>query len=202
MTNKTNNLGGFLVVRRINWQTDIPIDDPIFLPDLKAPALSLSHEDVRNRYRGFDGWPWPDRPNLQMPRLIEGLASPNVLPVVEQYYEEISQSYICDLIYLDLNGSTKPEFCVPEGFVLLGYDYGYYVSEDNYFSSLIHEVIYGAYGEMNRYAQSLNNHLLLPSHDLANLLDESRNELLKAGADLETDGEILGAIAVYGTLPA
>jgi hypothetical protein len=199
MTNSGKTSGGFLVVRRINWQTDIPVDNPEFLPNLRPPTIHLSHEGVRNRYRGFDGWPWPGRPHMQTPSSIGGLALPETLTLVEQYYEEVSKLYVCDLIYVDFAEHSSRNLYLPAGFVLLGYDFGYYVSEYNYFSSLLHEVIYGIYESMTKYAETLNGRLLLPNIEAARTLHATRTRLLETDADLERDGEVLTPVAIFGS---
>lgn len=197
--NNSETQKGLLVVRRINWQTDLPIDDPVFESDINQPAIPLSHEDIRNRYRGLDGWPWPDCPNVKLPPLIDGLATLKESSVVEKYYKEVSKSYLCDFLYLDVSKNTSSRPYLPDQFVLLGYDNGYYVSEWNYFSSLLHEVIYGVHEQMTRYAKLVNDNLLLPNIELGKQLHATRTELLRdPDACLERDGEILSPIAIYG----
>jgi hypothetical protein len=185
---------GLLVVRRLNWQTDLPIDDPVFEADINEPTIPLSHEEIRNRYRGFEGWPWPDCPGAQRPPLADGLAAFSDLSTAEQYYKAVSKLYPCDLLYLNA-GRNQPL----SDFRFLGYDYGYYLSEGNYFSSLLNEVIYGIHDEMTRYAEFLNYDLLLPDLALAKRVHDTRTDLLQdTEASLERDGEIFAPITIYG----
>jgi len=198
MADTTSTSSGLLVIRRINPLTDIPIDSPVTQQDARVPALALSHEEIRTRYRGFEGWPWPDDVNFALPQLKHGLAVSHLLPAIEDYYEEVSKVHLCDLIYLDFTEGISASLELPPKFKFLGYDYGYYVWEYNHFSSLFHEVIYGIYDEMKSYAGMLNDHLLLPDVQILRSLHSARTRLLENGADLERDGEGLGPIAIYG----
>lgn len=193
------NTSGYLVVRRINPAKDVPIDNPIARPDIRPPNLALSHEGVLARYRGLDGWPWPGDSHLAMPPLANGLAVTTPFTALEEYYEETSKLYPCDLMYLDFAHGVKTPVGLPPNFRFLGYDYGYYQWEDNLFSSLFHEVIYGVYDEMIAFAKLLNDNLLLPSVDIAQELHCVRTQLLEIGAHLERNGEVLSPIAIYGS---
>ncbi|HXL81082.1 MAG TPA: hypothetical protein VN951_09420 [Pyrinomonadaceae bacterium] len=190
--------GGFLVVRRIDWVTELPFAENVQRQSIRSPVGGLTHEDVRDRYRGFDGWPWPDSEDFALPPLTNGLASTRVLPVLEQYYEKESKRHSCDLIFLDYTEGIRALVELPSKFKFLGYDYGYYACEDNIFSSLLHEVIFGIYADITRFAESLNDNLLLPNIETAKDLDRKRAELLEKNADLERNGEVLTPIAIYG----
>src|SRR6266853_1354018 len=134
--------GGLLVVRRINWVTELPFADNVVQQrNVRPPVGGLTHGEVRARYRGFDGWPWPDSENFALPPLTKGLASTRALPVVEQYYEKESKRHSCDLIFLDYTEGIRALVELPSTFKFLGFDYGFYACEDNIFSSLLHEVI-------------------------------------------------------------
>jgi len=191
--------GGLLVVRRINWLTEIPFaEEPIQRKNVRLPVGGLSHEDIRARYRGFDAWPWPDDTSFALPPLTNGLAVTTLLPAIEEYYKEVSKSYSCDLIYLDYTQGIRALIELPTRFKFLGYDYGYYVWEHNLFSSLLHEVIYGIHDDMTRFAELTNDNLLLPDIQTAKQLHRTRTRLLETNTDLESNGEVLTPIAMYG----
>lgn len=199
MKDSTTPPGGLLVVRRINWVTELPFIEAV-VPgkNVRPPVDGLTHHDVCNRYRGFDGWPWPDSEKFALPSLTDGLASTRALPLLEQYYEKESKRHSCDLIFLDYSEGIRALVDLPSKFKFLGYDYGYYAGEDNVFSSLLHEVVFGIYPEITRFAESLNDSLLLPNIEAAKQLDRNRCELLEKSADLESNGEVLTPIAIYG----
>jgi len=192
--------GGLLVVRRINWISELPFtEEPVKRKNVRLPVSGLSHEDVRARYRGFDGWPWPDDSEFALPPLTNGLAVATLLQSIEEYYAAVSKSYSCDLIYLDYTQGLRAPIELPTRFKFLGYDYGYYVWEHNLFSSLLHEVIYGIYDDMTGFSELINDNLLLPNIETAEQLHRTRTRLLETNADLERNGEVLTPIAIYGS---
>lgn len=198
MQNETISYAGLLVVRRINWFTDMPVDNPIKHPANRLPTVLYSHEELRTRYRGFDGWAWPEITSVGSPSLDCGLADLRQNSVVEAYYREVSKAYPCDLLYLDFSDRVPSALTAADlGFSFLGYDYGYYLSEHNYFSSLFHEVIYGLHNDMKEYAKFLNDNLLFTSIEIVRRLDDTRTRLLRSAADLERD-EPCAAVSVYG----
>lgn len=195
-----NRSGGFLVVRRLDWFSELPIDNPVRRPPDRFPAVSLSHEEIRIRYRGFDGWPWPTLKDVEDAPFEEGLLPLEQYELALTYYAAASKEYVCDLIYLHFSEDSRILSHLSSKFRFLGYDYGYYLSETGVYSALFHEVIYGLYADMKSYARLLNDHLLLSSYDQVRELDKTRNELLKTDADLERDDEEFRAVAIYGAV--
>jgi hypothetical protein len=74
MLERANHTEGFLVVRRINWFSDLPIENPACRGADREPALGLSNEQVLSMYRGVDGVPWPEVNGVNRPALDNGLA--------------------------------------------------------------------------------------------------------------------------------
>src|SRR5262245_4002406 len=109
---------GLLVVRRVNWFTE-------FSRANRLPAMNLSHEKILVVYRGFDGQPWPDAPNTELPRLEGGLAPLDQYNDVEAFYNAASNEYLCDLIYIQFSNRAYSLSSSPPDLVFLGYDYGY-----------------------------------------------------------------------------
>jgi hypothetical protein len=190
-------IGGLLVVRRINWFSNPPTGQPV--PD-RVPAIAGSHDDILRRYRGIEGEAWPDGKDIRRLRLERGLASCELFDLVSKYYNKIRDEYQCDLIHCReaLTGDVQP-LNLPPGFDFCGFDYAYYLSESNHYSSLFNEIIYGKYEELRAYAKHLNDSLLFPSIELVNRADLTRTALIKDGADLETSegAEVFVAIAIH-----
>jgi hypothetical protein len=185
--------GGFLVVRRVNW-----FDGTAVKPVMKrTPAVALSHQEILTVYRGFEGEAWPDCEFLNGIHLQAGLASLDQHKLVEEYYQEISRENLCDMLCIGFHEEFNPLHYLPAAYLLLGYDYGFYLSETGIFSSLFHEVIYGMYSEMRQFSGLLNDVLLLPTIESAKELELTRNSLLASGADLE-GYEKCQAIVIYG----
>lgn len=70
-------------------------------------------------------------------------------------------------------------------------------SEDNYYSALFHECIFGTYSELTGFAGLLNESLLFETQDTANAFASVRLTLLRDGADLEND-ELVQHARIYG----
>lgn len=172
------------------------------------PALPLSNAEVAERYRGFDSWPWPDGPGLKEIHQVDlndfGLGFGGVAPLeqfgkVIAYYQAVSDSRRCDLVFLDFPWRSGPSVKAPSGFSFCGYDYGLYASPGQRYSCIFHEVIYAQDEELVAMARRLNDCLLLPSLDLVDSLAAIRRQLLAVSAPLEIESEWFPyeAIAVY-----
>jgi len=187
---------GFLVVQRINY-----FEDPEFRGERRGAVLSLSHEEVVNRYKGFEGEPWPAELDATGIQLIDGLAPADQYELVKAYYREATRSHPgSDLIYLQVPGQADSSAPLRQH-KFVGYDYGYYVSEFGLFSAIFNDIIYGAYAELRTFAELLNDALLFTSLDDVKMVHKTREDLIEAGAALEQDeDEPFIPIAIYATL--
>lgn len=184
---------GLLVVERVNFFTDAryrSLD--------RVPALDLTHIQVLDRYKGFDGLPWPKVTGAESLILHDGLAALDQYQAVLAYFKNAQKSLRCDLLWVhlpNLSSGTSPH---PE-FHFVGFDFGFYLSDTNHFSVILHEVIYGKHDQLKEFAGFLNDHLLLPTMQACERLKQERTELVTGGADLETEGDDEGfvPIAVY-----
>lgn len=116
-----------------------------------------------------------------------------------KYFERVKESVESHLLYV-LVGSTAsdcPSYL--RGFRFLGLDFGTFISEDNYFSVVFHEVLFGANEELRAVAVQLNESLLLPSAAELSNLCEARAKAQRRGADVETFpvDEAPEAIAIF-----
>lgn len=184
---------GLTIIRRINLPSEYPE-----VATKRLPVGTLSHEEVFKRYRGIDGEPWPEALGLRDITLEAGLASVRQYQAIETYFKRVSDEHLCDLLYLRFPRGAHETHLTPLDFAFLGFDYGFYSSEDNLYSSISNEVIYGLYGQMTSHAKLLNKNLLLPTLNTVAALSHTRDELLRNGADLETNDGPFVAIAVYG----
>lgn len=152
-------------------------------------------EAVLQRYRGIEGYPWPDLVESDLP-LADGLVPVDMYSKVAKYFGRVRQERHCDLLYVAHN-TPGGVASLPESLVFLGFDFGSYLSEYNHYSVIFHEVIFGLYADMRGFASQLNDHMLLPTADVARSLATVRAGLLAAGADLEYDEDEV-QIAVFG----
>ena len=185
---KRKSLGGFLVNRNLHLQLS-EYAKLLWERMVKAkPSIPMAHIEICEAYQGFDKEAWPGL-NLQKTNLEEGLASLEQFNNVIEYYKNLSGS---SLIYLNFSKlSSQIPKLVQDKFNFLGYDYGYFLSEDNYFSVILNEIIFGNYKEMTAYAKFLNKNLLFSDLKITDDLSETRSNLLREGADLEGEEEFV-----------
>ena len=159
-------------------------------PPLRSPAVDGSHEEICRRYKGFDGVLWPESDRRKFD-VEDGLASLEDLADVDRYLMEVASRNDCDIIAVSRDGGELPPGSRPWGFV--GFDIGYLESEWSQFSITMNEVIYGTIPELRKFAKMLNEHLLVPTQELAYEVMREHNRLAATGADVEevTDIELI-----------
>ena len=186
---------GLLVVRRTNPAVEYPdYSRP------RAPAVSLSDEEILRRYRGFEGQAWPTRKSSLESLLENDLASVDQYDAVKDYYLAVSKLHQCDLLYLQPVRLGQPANADLSDFAFCGFDYGGYFSQSNHYSVVYNEVISGvAHDALRDYAAFLNENLLLPTQALAEDLGSTSDQLRRSGASVEefTEDELLMPIAIY-----
>lgn len=173
-------------------------------------------------YRGFDGrtvWPnaeWQaedsdtirslnkiipksmDKISFNPITVTNGLASINMLEEVLKYKSNLQG--LNRLLYLKFADFESPEIeIIKKRFSFLGYDYGNYISEGNFYSLIYHEIIGGRREEFKNYRKYLNKNLLFSSLIHIPPLEEIKIKLKAMGEQLEDEleGEEFQPIAVY-----
>jgi hypothetical protein len=164
---------------------------------LKNGLIVTIHWDNEKNYSGFDGkkvWPHIDASSII---LDNGLASIDQLDQIVEYQKNFKESR---LVYIQMSKSIDE---VPKEinnrFAFVGYDYGSYLAEYNYYSLIFHEIISGQKEEFKDYAKYLNKNLLFSSLEHIPTLEKTNIELRAKGEDLEDEdpGEEYQPIAVY-----
>jgi len=143
---------------------------------------------MRSRYRGFDGEPWPlDVVNLGIV-LHQGIAPIEQLEEVRRYLatSRLTHSRV-DLILL-LPATLSP-FEAPRGFRFIGWDIGYYVSEWNAYSFLLHEVIDGRFESLSLFREQLNEYSLVQERRVCAEMLNEKSRLQASGTVFETESE-------------
>lgn len=181
---------GLLVVKRHELGSD---------PTHVAGSANLTKQDVRRRYRGFEGLPWPDEVGARAVEVSEyELAPAAELQTVLQYFGRLDPARHD---YIGCDAAIGNEAMWKRlNFEFLGYDYGHAWDDDVHCSILFSEVIYGPEPRMRRFSRSLNDHLLLPSLSLAQELDGVRDEIVSTGGPTEDllGDDYTGVTAIYG----
>lgn len=104
------------------------------------------------------------------------------------------------LLYLQFSDfRTIPSKVIGDKFSFSGYDYGNYMSEDNFYSVICNEITSGSRVEFKAYAKFLNHNLLFSSLDTFPALEKTKAELLAKGEHLEEEfeDEEFQPIAIY-----
>jgi hypothetical protein len=185
---------GLLVLRRVNYFTEAP-----YKSSERTPAVTLTHDELLKCYRGIEGNHWPDALGLEKISLHGGLAQFDQYGAVSDYFRNARTNLLCDLIYIRFLKTTVEE--VPHGdFFFCGYDFGFYSSPFNSYSAVFHEIIYGRHSELRNFSKLLNEHLLVPTLEDIDKIEQERVQLIRGGADLETDDNYEGfsPISIYG----
>ncbi len=189
---------GLLVVKRYHWFRDQRVLAQTGPP--RQPSVSLSHEEILQRFRGVEGDSWPDADGKpEVPLGGSGLVSPSMAADVRRYFDDVSSRQLCDLLFCVSSGD-EGAIAVPEGFSFCGYDLSPGTSDLTCYSAVYNEVIYGLYPELRECSARLNGHLLLPSlAEVEGVLD-LRERLGREGADLEDHGnrQAAAVIAIHG----
>ena len=144
----------------------------------------LGYREVIERYRGIEGAPWPEGPCKQF-KLSCGLGMIEQLAKIVEYFEAVSKTRRCDLLFVQFVESRSPTDSAPAGFAFAGYDYGNYISEYNFFSALFNEVLLGKYDQLRSFRSKLNEKLLFNKIEDIHALKATREQLAELGGDLE-----------------
>ena len=157
----------------------------------RPPAGHLTQAAVEKRYGGFDGEVWPVE--MDESRLRSGVLTS--FSAARKYYQELTG--VANVRLLFLSADVRSE---AEGVRLrsLGFDFGNYISEFNYFSCILNDIIYGVHPRLNHYVTSLNESLLFPSLDDVQRFADERKRGVASGLSLEAEeaGEEFEPIAI------
>lgn len=155
-----------------------------------------NRRELISAYRGIDGTPWP-LGNEGLP-IINGLVDLKYIVEAIQYYDDVSKLAKCDIIFITANTDGVSCPLSDASVQLIGYDYGYYCGEQNYFSSVIHDCILGC-TMLFAYMNKLNNFSLFQSRQEVENYESTRNKLSSEGHNFENDEELL-SISIYTLL--
>lgn len=72
----------------------------------------------------------------------------------------------------------------------LGYDYGILLNEDDIYSSILQEVLFGHIEELQLFKEQLNKNYLFPTYEKAKEYAKKHNQLLLEGKDVEIEDDM------------
>ena len=163
---------------------------------MRAPSIEGSHEEICRRYRGFDGFLWPELEHRDF-ATEDGLADLKDLDEVDAYLMKLPSRSDCDIVVLSRDDAARlrdPQWNH------IGFDIGYFDSEWSRFSVIMNEVIYGTVPELRQFANELNKQLLFDNLECAHLLMKEREKVAALGADVEK-AECIEPIAIFVRRP-
>ncbi len=74
--------------------------------------------------------------------------------------------------------------------IKIGYEYGFYKDELNFYSSVFHEIIFGNFTELISFKDKLNESYLFPSYEIAKKYTSIHHQLLTRKIDVEDDEDM------------
>ncbi len=74
--------------------------------------------------------------------------------------------------------------------IKIGYEYGFYKDELNFYSSVFHEIIFGNFAELISFKDKLNESYLFPSYEIAKKYAAIHHQLLISGIGVEDDEDM------------
>jgi hypothetical protein len=185
---------GLIIVSRTNAAERFGFEhDP-----LRMPILDLTHDEVAQRYKGFDGIFWG---GSEFETKYDFLSEDGIAALCD--YDKVSEvlandfPYHSDLIFLKEIGRPLN---LPDSFRFEGYEFGYFHSVYDCYSVILNEIIYGLHSEMRASGCLLNGQLLFKRLADAEHLKTSRMFLVNRGVDLETD-DICTPIEIWRYFP-
>lgn len=181
-----NQMPGALFVRRVRPRAEKLTQKP------RNAAVELSEDELARAYRGIDGRPWPEEVSLSVPH-DDGLAKIEHWTELATLATKHSDANVYDAVILARQPGLPIQ--IPEA-EFLGFDFGFYNDEYSVFSSIYHEAIHSRQLELRRYANRLNESLLLPTGADVEDYRRTRDNLRANGNDVE-DADCY-PIAVFG----
>lgn len=164
---------GILLLRRTDWHEF----------GKRLPVIGLNQNEVISRYRGIEGDLWPDESSAQFSATDTGLAPIAAASEILRFAArlcELSPDKQYDVILVDPSLSANNS-------APIGYECGYLEGDQNVFSAILNDIIYGRFPALINFRTALNEHLLFNSLDAAKSFLQCRDELIQAGYDLEAD---------------
>ena len=182
---------GLVVVQRYSLNQSDPVS--LGLRGI-TPRGSRGIGSLLASYRGFEGIPWPKTPATLT--TVEGFASIEQIGEIRPYVDNLRKIARCDLLYCcRLTGLMSCD-APPSGFIRLGFDAGSYYGDDNCFSAVFQDILFGKFEELTQFDRQLNDNLLFSSLTEANEFLRRRAILLAEGLPIETDDNEFTVIEV------
>ncbi|MFI5344191.1 MAG: hypothetical protein ACHQUC_08225 [Chlamydiales bacterium] len=142
----------------------------------KKRVRDLSVEEVVRKYKGFEG---------EIIELYEIKENDNDLKKEVEELSKLKNLGICFLLFISSNSKIIPPYVELNG-VKLGYDVGVCAEEeDEIYSSIFHEILFGIVEELIEFKEMLNDNFLFSYKSIAEKYLKVHNEMSIRGKDVE-----------------
>ncbi|MDO9390521.1 MAG: hypothetical protein Q7U71_01970 [bacterium] len=147
----------------------------------------ISLKDAVSKYKGFEG----RIINLKQNNIVNSKycwLNDNELESIENYFAKEFDVKKYNLLLISNYDRVFNEDNLKYSFA--GYDYGMCFSEDNIYSSIFHEVLFGNNNALTEFNNKLNNNLLFPSYEIAKQYALIHKKLESGNGHVESDEEM------------
>jgi len=195
---------GFVVLEKVDfeqlrsqWRSEAGSADEVELP---RPNIPLTYQEMLARRKGVEGRLWPGDPNSLGLIPADGFVSASQLPVLEKYLSKLSSRHSLEVLWCQWGPLFKGPCRAPVGCRFVGFDVVLFPCEDDGYSSILNEAVYGQHPDLVGFVDHVNYHLLFDDPDVAHRYVSVRSGLTgKRDRRLEHvgEGDYFEAVAVY-----
>ena len=198
MTKKPQVKEGCIVIERINWFSDHAPGGA--RPD-RVASVVVPHDAICERFRGIEGWLWPELSDADEIEVVDGLALPSSDQRLREYVARLQPRLRVDALLVSREERDDRSTESGKGEQFLGYDFGFLSCDSDNYSVVFNEVIYGTEDNLRVLSSHLNENLLFESRHSVELLRRERTRLVRQGRDLETDNVEPQAFRIFALGP-
>jgi len=151
-------------------------------------------EEINSRYVGIqaDFCAWPEV-GLPLPALSCGLAEIELFEYIQQYASRLLELFPFDTFKILAINYDRQD--IIDNAFFCGYECGYYVGENNHYSSIYNDILLGDIFILKKWSMWLNKKYLFPTKQIAHAYLMEHNRLLDNNFPLECD-EIFYPISI------
>lgn len=137
-----------------------------------------------NKYTGFEGEVLFYYESNQLD-LVE-----KILDEKKKYITNVNQENIVLLFCVEINNKNNLMSKFFGDVFFVGYDYGIILNEDELYSSILHEILFGKLEELKGFKSQLNDNYLFSEYHTIEKYLKVHNRLLFEGKDVEIEDDM------------
>jgi hypothetical protein len=140
--------------------------------------------ELLNRYSGFEG----ECLCYRQTNNIEELE--NIINEAQKLINSLNHHECFLLLCSNIILSEQIKKKLEKKFILIGYDYGILLDEDELYSSILQEILFGNIEELKTFKNKLNEQYLFSSHEIIKSYVTMHHHLALAGKDVEIEDDM------------